>query len=332
MRTETQRETTGLFNVRKLKPPRRRQFVVRCAAESMLMHRQFKRIRTALLIAVALILLASSDAGSAQRGARPTVETVQFHSTLVGKTLPYNVVLPGDYRASRVTRYPVLYLLHGLTGHYSDWLTRSNVADYASKYRIIIVMPEGNDGWYTDSASVASDKYESYFIRELLPDVQKRYRTIDSRYGRGVAGLSMGGYGALKFGLKYPATFAFSGSMSGALGAASWSEKEMAGFPSLRDSFMGVFGPLGSETRKTNDVFELVRTMTTARAASLPYFYLDCGTEDVLANDNARYAALLHEKKIAHEYRQLPGNHNWQYWDQQVREVLKIAAEKLRAR
>ena len=90
-----------------------------------------------------------------------SVETVQFHSTLVGKTLPYHVVLPGDYRTSRVTRYPVLYLLHGLTGHYSDWLTRSNVADYAAKYRMFVVMPEGNDGWYTDSASVASDKYES---------------------------------------------------------------------------------------------------------------------------------------------------------------------------
>ncbi|HEX6186555.1 MAG TPA: hypothetical protein VFZ40_00630, partial [Pyrinomonadaceae bacterium] len=83
------------------------------------MHRQSKTIRTALLFAAALILLGGPDAGSAQRGARPTVETVQFHSTLVGKTLPYNVVLPGDYRASRVTRYPVLYLLHGLTGHYS---------------------------------------------------------------------------------------------------------------------------------------------------------------------------------------------------------------------
>lgn len=295
------------------------------------MHRQFKTTRTALLIAAALIVLASSNTGSAQR-ARATVETVQFHSTLVGRTLPYSVVLPANYRVSRNTRYPVLYLLHGLTGHYSDWLTRSNVADYALKYRIIIVMPEGNDGWYTDSASVASDKYESYFIRELIPDVQKRYRTIESRYGRGVAGLSMGGYGAVKFGLKYPAIFAFSGSMSGALGAASWSEKEMAAFPSLRDSFMGVFGPLGSETRKTNDVFELVRTMTTVRAASLPYLYLDCRTEDVLANDNARFAALLHEKKIAHEYRQLPGNHSWQYWDQQVREVLKIAAEKLKAK
>lgn len=295
------------------------------------MHRQFKTSGTGLLLAGALILLAGSDAGSAQRGARASVETVQFHSTLVGKTLPYNVVLPPDYRASRVTRYPVLYLLHGLTGHYSDWLTRTNVADYASKYRIIVVMPEGNDGWYTDSASVASDKYESYFIRELLPDVQKRYRTIESRYGRGVAGLSMGGYGALKFGLKYPATFAFAGSMSGALRAASWSEKEMAGPPSFAQSFMSVFGPLGSETRKANDIFETVRTITPARANALSYLYLDCGTEDVLAKDNAQFAALLHEKKIAHEYRQLPGNHNWQYWDQQVREVLKLAAEKLRA-
>ena len=296
----------------------------------MLIHRQFKRTRTALLIAVALILLAGSNAGSAQRGARPTVETVQFHSPLVGKTLPYNVVLPGDYRASRVTRYPVLYLLHGLTGHYSDWLTRSNVADYASKYRIIIVMPEGNDGWYTDSATVASDKYESYFIRELLPDVQTRYRTIESRYGRGVAGLSMGGYGALKFGLKYPATFAFTGSMSGALRPASWTEEELKDFKAIRDSVLSVFGPMGSDTRTANDIHQLARSASAARISSLPYIYLDCGTEDVLANDNARYAALLHEKKIAHEYRQLPGNHNWQYWDQQVQEVLKIAAEKLR--
>jgi putative tributyrin esterase len=265
----------------------------------------------------------------AQPSRSSSVETVKSHSTLVGKTLPYNVVLPPDYRASRVTRYPVLYLLHGLTGHHSDWLTRSNVADYAAKYRMIVVMPEGNDGWYTDSATVASDKYESYFIKELLPDVQKRYRTIESRYGRGVAGLSMGGYGALKFGLKYPAMFAFAGSMSGALRPASWTEEDLKDFKSIRDSVFGVFGPMGSDTRKANDIHQLARSAPAARISSLPYFYLDCGTEDVLANDNARFAALLQEKKIAHEYRQLPGNHSWQYWDQQVREVLRIAAEKL---
>lgn len=296
------------------------------------MNRRLFRSALATVALALLIPFVAPAIRTAPQRPSATVETVQFRSALVGKTLPYNVVLPADYRVSRNTRYPVLYLLHGLTGHYSDWLTRSNLADYAAKYRMIVVMPEGNDGWYTDSAAAASDKYESYLIKELLPDVQKRFRTIESRYGRGIAGLSMGGYGALKFGLKYPATFAFAGSMSGALRPTSWTEEELKDFKPIRDSLFPIFGPMGSDTRKTNDIHELARSVTAARISSLPYFYLDCGTEDPLLTDNARFAALLQEKKIAHEYRQLPGNHNWQYWDQQVQEVLRIAAEKLSAK
>src|SRR6476660_8693349 len=101
------------------------------------------------------------------------VDTVRFQSKLINATLPYNVILPADYDTSRTTLYPVLYLLHGLTGHYSDWVQRTNVADYASSYSLIVVMPEGNDGWYTDSAIVPSDKYESYILKELLPDVEQ---------------------------------------------------------------------------------------------------------------------------------------------------------------
>lgn len=286
------------------------------------MRTKTRALQIAILIAFFLITA---------RAQRSSIETVQFRSTLVGKTLPYNVVLPPDYRTSRTTRYPVLYLLHGLSGHYSDWITKTNVADYASKYRMIVVTPEGNDGWYTDSATVVGDKYESYFLKELIPDVQKRYRTVETRFGRGVAGLSMGGYGAFKFGLKFPATFVFAGSMSGALDAASWTENDLKDPGAIRDSVFGVFGRAGSETRKANDIFELVRGMTAARGATLPYFYFDCGTEDPLFSFNPSFAALLREKKIPHEFRQLPGNHNWAYWDQQVQEVLKIAAEKLHA-
>jgi S-formylglutathione hydrolase FrmB len=266
-------------------------------------------------------------------GSVPTtsVETVQFQSKLVNATLPYNVILPPDYRASSATRYPVLYLLHGLDGHYTDWLTRTNVADFAAQYRMIVVMPEGNNGWYTDSAGVATGKYESYILKELIPDVQKRYRTIEARYGRAVAGLSMGGYGALKFGLKSPDTFVFAGSLSGALAAATWTEDDLKNLKSIRDSLFSVFGPMGSETRKANDIFEIARGLSAARAASLPYFYLDCGTEDsLMSGSNQRFAALLREKKIPHEYRELPGDHNWAYWNQQVPEVLKLAAQKLR--
>jgi len=261
---------------------------------------------------------------------RASVETVQFQSKLVNAALPYNVVLPPDYRESRVTRYPVLYLLHGFGGHHGDWVTHSNVADYAAQYRMIVVTPEGNNGWYTDSVSVGTDKYESYLLKELIPDVQKRYRTIESRYGRGIAGLSMGGFGALKFGLKSPETFAFVGSLSGAPGATAWTEDDLKNLKAIRDSVFAVFGPVGSETRKANDVFAIARGLSAARVAGLPYFYLDCGTEDFLSGSNQQFAALLREKKIPHEYRELPGDHNWAYWDQQVQEVLQIAAQKMR--
>ena len=261
---------------------------------------------------------------------KTSIETVHLQSKLVNATLRYNIILPPDYRASNTTRYPVLYLLHGLSGHYTDWVTKTNVADYAANYRMIVVMPEGNDGWYTDSATVLNDKYESYFLSELIPEVQKRYRTIETRYGRAIAGLSMGGYGALKFGLKFPGTFNFAGSMSGALATPSWTENDLKEPGASRDSVMSVFGPAGSDTRRQNDIFEIARSLPANRIAALPYFYLDCGTEDGLFSYNSQFAALLREKKIAHEYRELPGNHNWSYWDQQVREVLKIAADHLR--
>lgn len=257
------------------------------------------------------------------------VETVRFQSKLVNATLPYNVILPADYDTAHATRYPVLYLLHGYTGHYSDWAAKTNVADYASQYRLIVVMPEGNNGFYTDSATVPADKYETYILKELLPDVQQRYRTIEARYGRAVAGLSMGGYGAIKFGLKSPEIFVFAGSMSGAVGVTRFTEQQAG---PLWEGILNLFGPVGSETRKTNDLFELIEKMPASRIASLPYFYFDCGTEDspLIFPFNRDLSALMYEKKIPHEYRALPGDHSWAYWDQQVSEVLKIAARKMR--
>ncbi len=257
------------------------------------------------------------------------VETVRFQSKLVNTTLPYNVILPTDYETSKTTRYPVLYLLHGLTGHYSDWLARTNVADYAAGYRMIVVMPEGNDSWYIDSPTIPTHNYESYILRELIPDVQQRYRTIEARYGRSIAGLSMGGYGAIKFGLKSPVTFVFAASMSGAFVVSRLAEKDT---PESWVESLKVFGPADSETRRDNDLFEVVEKLTPTRVGSLPYFYFDCGTEDALFifQSNRELASLMFEKRIAHEFRQLPGDHSWAYWDRQVQEILKIAAAKMR--
>jgi S-formylglutathione hydrolase FrmB len=254
------------------------------------------------------------------------VETVRFQSKLINTTLPYNVILPTDYDTAKTTRYPVLYLLHGLTGHYSDWATHSNVADYAADYRMIVVMPEGNDSWYIDSATIPTDKYETYILKELIPDVQQRYRTIEARYGRSIAGLSMGGYGAIKFGLKSPETFVFAGSMSGAFGVTRFTTKDNW------HASLKTFGAAESETRLANDLFEIVGKIMPGRVSSLPYFYFDCGTEDVshIFASNRELSALMLEKKIPHEFRQLPGDHSWDYWDRQVQEILKIASQKMR--
>jgi len=250
-----------------------------------------------------------------------TVETVPF-KTANGEARPYTVVLPVDY-ATTTTRYPVLYLLHGLFGHNTDWSTRTNIADYASRYRLIVVMPEGGDGWYVGT-------YETYIVKELIPDVDARYRTIVDRRGRAVAGLSMGGYGALKFAVKYPGTFSVAASMSGALDPAVRSDKNPGfAWEVVRPSIQEAFGPVGSATRAENDLLALVRELPQERLASLPYLYLDCGTEDGWIASNKAFADVLFARKIPHEYRQMPGGHDWGYWDARVRYVLDLVSERM---
>ncbi len=190
-------------------------------------------------------------------------------------------------------------------------------------------MPEGNDSWYTDSATVSTDKYETYILKELIPDVQQRYRTIEARYGRAIAGFSMGGYGAIKFGLKSPSTFVFAGSMSGAFGVTRFTE---TGWGSRWANSLKLFGPVGSETRKANDLFELIETVASSRGSPRCLISISTAAPRIRADFpyNRELPRSCREKKIPHEYREFPGDHSWGYWDSQVQEVLKIAAQKMR--
>ncbi|MCA1591475.1 MAG: esterase family protein [Acidobacteria bacterium] len=271
---------------------------------------------------------------AAQQQPSSRVRTIQFESKLVGRTLPYLVLLPKDYDApaSKALRYPVIYLLHGFGGGPGHWFTpRMNLVQAAEQYPFILVALTDNNHWYTDSASVPADKYETYIFEELIPDVQKRFRAVEAREGRGVAGLSMGGYGALKLGVKHPDVFAFAASMSGALGIATWDEAELH-VPAILASARQTFGPLDGPVRQSNDLFKLVRELPAARVASLPFLYLDCGTEDFfkLLPVNRSMTDLLIERKIPHEYRERPGDHNMAYWGHQSPELLRVAAEKLK--
>ena len=288
-----------------------------------------KAVLIVFLIAIAMTATVSSASPIAK------VETKQLTSALLARTVNYDVILPAGYDDSN-WRYPVLYLLQGLGGHYDSWIIATNVATYAAKHKLIIVSPEGNDGWWTNSATDKNDKYESYIISELLPLIDKSYRTLPFQKYRGIAGLSMGGYGSLKFGIKYPDKFAFAGSLSGALDAATALETatsqpwtpEMWAF--CKPSLMKVFGAAGSSTRAGNDVLSLYRNYPAEKLAALPYIYSDCGVDDPFFAANLEFTAILRNRQIPHEFRERPGTHTWYYWNEQINDVLTIAEKTLK--
>ncbi len=276
-----------------------------------------------IFVFLAFAQVCFAQAASQKAPLPPNVQERRLTSKLMGREMPYRVILPVKYDLNKDARYPVIYLLHGLTGHYNNWTELSKLVDHATGFDTILITPEGENGWYTDHTSMPDEKWESYIISELIPEIDKNFRTISSRDKRAIAGLSMGGYGSIKFGLKYPDKFITVGSFSGALGAASYTEKLIPG--AIGKTIDGIFGPVGSDTRKSNDIFEIVRSLNPEKTKALPFIYLDCGTEDFLFQNNREFVSLLIEKKVPHEYRQLPGTHNWKYWDQQVQEFLRVA-------
>lgn len=287
-------------------------------------------------VLLALVLCVTSFAQLARVDtARPVtsqrVSTEELNSRLMGRKMPYRVILPEAYWSKSETgrRFGVIYLLHGLTGHFDNWTDRTQLIDHSADYDLIIVTPEGENGWYTDNLTKDGQMYESYVIKELIPEIDKRYRTIDRKDHRAIAGLSMGGYGALKFGLKYPDVFSVAGSFSGALGAASVTEKEIPG--AIGRTIDAIFGPAGTETRKANDLFDMIRRATPDKIKSYPFLYLDCGAEDLLFQNNRDFADLLLEKKVPHEFRYRPGSHNWKYWNEQVEEFLQLVGRRMNA-
>lgn len=238
--------------------------------------------------------------------------------------MKYRILLPGDYFHSD-RHYPVLYLLHGWHGDFQNWSTLTNLIEYAKDLPLIIVMPDAGDSWYVNSASAPQDKFETYIVRDLINEVDQHWRTLRSSHRRAIAGLSMGGYGAIKFAAKFPDTFTFAGSISGAFNAPAVELAETRA--DLRPSLEKVFGAASSNTRTENDVYKLLERANTAQ---LPYFYIDCGSGDVtFIASNRSLAGVLSQRKIPYEYHELPGSHSWLYWDQRLPALLKVVAEHI---
>lgn len=217
--------------------------------------------------------------------------------------------------------YPVFYLLHGLSDDHTAWTRRSNLERYLEPWPMIVVMPDGERGFYTDAKENPRAAFETFVIRDLIGFVDRTFQTIPSREGRVIGGLSMGGYGALKLALKRPEMFRAAVSHSGAVAFATsppW------GDPAWRAEFVPVFGedPAGGP----EDLFAIAGRCDRG---TLPSIRLDCGFDDQLIESNRRLHAHLEKLDIPHEYAEYPGAHDWSYWDTHVQETIAFFAQVL---
>ena len=243
------------------------------------------------------------------------VDTLAIPSAAMGKTYNAAVALPNSYAKSK-TKYPVLYLLHGAYGHFRDWLkstpNKNAVKDLADQYNIIIVMPEGeNFSFYIDSPVNKESQFDTYITSEVISKIDETYRTIANKNGRVIAGLSMGGHGALSLSAKHPEFYCAAGSMSGALDMGSMMNPESAS--KMNELMKPVFGPQGA-SQETYASYAVLGMVDKIKANKLPLI-IDIGIDDFLIESNRELHRRLVYAKVPHDYTERPGAHTWEYWE-----------------
>src|SRR6476646_8335218 len=249
------------------------------------------------------------------------VQDVTFFSKTLQREMSYRVNLSKD-SASTEIRYPVLYLVHGYTGHYRSFEAHSNLTRYLDRYQLIAVSIEAENSWLINSATNPKEKWEDYFLRDVISDAQDRFR-INGGDARAIAGISSGGYAAINLALKYPGLFFFAGSLSGAVTAPRDPDYDKA-FKSF--GFTDIFGPPDSKTRKENDVFLLAEK---AEPQHTTFIFMACGTDDDTIIGNHQFADLLRKKHIAYEMTEFPGQHEWSFWEAALPQMLRSLARRM---
>ena len=234
------------------------------------------------------------------------VDTVATYSNAMKKEIKAVIVTPDSYTPSKT--YPVVYLLHGYSGNYANWAKAKAVLESADTYDQIIVCADGGYGsWYWDSPIDASFKYETYISGELVAWVDKKYSTVKSPGGRAIAGLSMGGHGALYLAIKHPDVFGATGSMSGGV--------DIRPFPNNWDlaKRLGKYAE-NPDSWEKNTVINMLHLIQPKSLSII----IDCGTEDFFFKVNEALHQQMLYRNIQHDYIVRPGAHNWPYWENAV--------------
>jgi S-formylglutathione hydrolase FrmB len=237
------------------------------------------------------------------------VDTLQVFSASMQKNIKTCVITPESYKKSN-KKFPVVYLLHGYSGDYATWVKSfKEVAQQVDKYGFIVVGVDGNySSWYFDSPIDPTFKYETYIIDELVPFIDKKYKTIVGPKGRAISGLSMGGHGALYLSFKHQEVFGAAGSMSGGVDfrpfPENWDIKKRLG--SITEF------PENWDKNTVANMLELVKDNNLK-------LIIDCGVDDFFIDVNRELHQKMLALKINHDYIERPGKHNIEYWENSLK-------------
>jgi len=288
-------------------------------------------MKSFLITSILLFFLAPSFA---QKG--KVIESLIFKSNIVNYPVKYSVYLPPDYETSQ-RYYPVVYLLHGFSDDETGWIQFGEANEIADKGisegtfpDCILIMPDGKVTWYFNSAD-GKDRWEDMFVNELIPFVEKEYRIRGKKEFRAIAGLSMGGYGALILSMRNPDLF----SSCVALSSATFSDDEITKQPDDQYTayFKNIYGDnLKGEARltevwKNHNPLHLIHNMSVEKLKTVR-FYIDCGDDDFLYKGNSLLHIGMRDLNIPHEYRVRNGGHSWSYWRTGLYDGLKFIGEK----
>ena len=251
---------------------------------------------------------------------------VNFISQCLMRTVTFNAIIPADkfgpQAAAQQKAFKTLYLLHGIFGNYTDWVNGTRIQAWAEANDLAVIMPSGENRFYLDDEK-SGERYGEFIGRELVEFTRKLFPLSDRREDTFIAGLSMGGYGALRNGLKYAEIFGYVVGLSSALIYAGLKDSDNSApvFTFRRQYYEAIFGDLEHIVGSDKDPKALFRKLREENRP-LPKLYMCCGTEDSLlaANRDLRDDLLANGADLTYE--EGPGGHDWVFWDTYIRKIL----------
>lgn len=217
---------------------------------------------------------------------------------------------------------PALYLLHGWGGNHRDWTSKTKIVDYIRGTDLLVVMPDAHNSFYHDNASDSTKFYERWIATELPGYIEAKYKVDGDR--RAVAGLSMGGYGSMMLALNHPDRYVFAAGLSSAISGIHVGGTEVSpNFARITQMFDLIKGSADHPNRAR---YDFLTRIDAQNPESAPYIYLVHGIQDGYTDflpGHRRFSDALRAKKLAYEYHEVPGVHNWVFWDTHIKHVLE---------